>query len=402
MDLNKMKHKYAYTLARVGLNVQKGQTVLVEAAIEGWEFTSIFAEECYKLGAGNVVVHYLDLPNMKVASQYRSDEDVRRVEDWEVQMHQKYLDEGACYVRLEGVNPKLMEDLPEKNSNAIFAHVDAVRNIMRAASREKHCQWLIAMIPTVQWAEYILDKTGEEALNELWEIVLKLCYIDEDNDVVKAWEEKGQRKAERGNAVDALKLTKLHYTASNGTDLTVGLTPWSKFGFGNRKLPADFIRFNANIPTEEICTTPNKFETNGVVYASRPLVLGGKKIENFGFRFENGKVVEVLAEEGKEMLEALIATDENAGYLGEAALVEYHSPISMSGLVYYTTLIDENASCHLALGRGLGSGPEGSEHLFNNSTIHVDFMIGTPDMHIVGTTEDGEEVDIFVNGDFVI
>ena len=194
MDLEKMKRKYAYTLARVGLNVQKGQTVPVEAAVEGWEFTSIFAEECYKLGAGNVVVHYLDLPNMKVAARYRPDEDVRRVEDWEYAMHQGYLDNGACYVRLEGVNPKLMEDVSEKNSNAIFAHVDAVRNIMRKASREKHCQWLIAMVPTVQWAEYILDKTGEDAVNELWEILLRLCYITEENDVVKAWEEKGKRR----------------------------------------------------------------------------------------------------------------------------------------------------------------------------------------------------------------
>ncbi len=395
MDLEKMKRKYAYTLARVGLNVQKGQTVLVEAAVEGWEFTSIFAEECYKLGAGNVVVHYLDLPNMKVAAKYRPDSDMRRVEDWEYAMHQGYLDGGACYVRLEGVNPKLMEDVSEKNSNAIFAHVDTVRNIMRKASREKHCQWLIAMIPTVQWAEYILDKTGDEALNELWEILLKLCYIDEDNDVVKTWEEKGRRNAERGRAVDALKLTKLHYTASNGTDLTVGLTPWSKFGYDGSQPQ---VVFNANIPSEEIFTTPDKFGTNGVVYASRPLLLGGKSIENFGFRFENGKVVEVLAGEGKEMLEALINTDENAGYLGEAALVEYHSPISMSGLVYYTTLIDENASCHLALGRGLG----GQREEFNDSTIHVDFMIGTPDMRIVGTTEDGREVDIFRDGDFAI
>ncbi|MCI9542807.1 MAG: aminopeptidase [Acutalibacter muris] len=397
MDLEKMKRKYAYTLARVGLNVQKGQTVLVEAAVEGWEFTSIFAEECYKLGAGNVVVHYLDLPNMKVGAQYRADEDVRRVEDWEYAMHQGYLDNGACYVRLEGVNPRLMEDVSEKNSNAIFAHVDAVRNIMRRASREKHCQWLIAMVPTIQWAEYILDKTGEEALNELWEILLKLCYITEDNDVVKTWEEKGRRNAERGRAVDALKLTKLHYTASNGTDLTVGLTPWSKFGHEDSDLPAGQVPFNANIPSEEIFTTPDKFGTNGIVYASRPLLLGGKSIENFGFRFEKGKVVEVLADEGKEMLEALINTDENAGYLGEAALVEYHSPISMSGLVYYTTLIDENASCHLALGRGFGQRPE-----FNDSTIHVDFMIGTPDLCIVGTTEDGREVDIFRDGDFTL
>ncbi len=402
MTLEEMKRKYAYTLARVGLNVQKGQTVLVEAAIEGYRFVPVFAEECYKLGAGNVVVHYLDLPCLKVAAQYRDDGDVRHVEDWERSMYERYLEQGACYVRLEGVNPKVMEDVSEKNSNAIFAHVDAVRNIMRKASRERHCQWLIAMVPTKAWAEYILPEKGAEAEEKLWRLLLKLCYIDETNDVVKTWEEKHQRTAKLGRAVDSLQLCSLHYTAGNGTDLTVGLTPWSKFGFEERDLPAGYIPFTPNIPTEEICTTPHKFQTNGVVYASRPLVLGGKKIENFGFRFQNGKVTEVLADEGKEMLEALIATDENAGYLGEAALVEYHSPISMSGLVYYTTLIDENASCHLALGRGLSSGPEEAKAVFNDSTIHIDFMIGTPDMKITGITRDGAEVEIFRDGDFVI
>ncbi len=403
MNLENLKKKYAYTLARVGLNVQPGQSVLVEAAIEGYDFVPLFAEECYKLGAGNVIVHYLDLGTMKVAAKYRSGEDIRKVEDWEELQCQKYLDEGACYIRLEGVNPKQMEDCPEDQANAIFAHVDAVRNIMRRASREKHCQWCIAMIPTKEWADYILpDIPEEERYDELWKLILKLCYIDEDNDIVKTWEEKNSRKRERGEKIDSYNFTKFHYTASNGTDLIVELTPDSKFAFRPRNIP-NFIRYNANIPTEEICTTPEKYGTNGVVFASRPLVLGGKSVENFGFRFENGKVVEVIAEEGKEMLEALVTMDENAGYLGEAALVEYHSPISMSGRVFYTTLIDENASCHLALGRGLsGAQPSDSRYTFNDSVIHIDFMIGTPDMHIVGTTATGEEVVIFDNGDFAI
>ena len=404
MDLKKMQHKYAYTLARVGLNVQKGQTVLVEAAIEGAYFTPIFAEECYKLGAGNVVIHYLDEANLKVAAKYRSNEDIRKIEPWESLQCTQYLEEGACYIRLEGVNPALMAEVPEDQANAIFAHIDAVRNIMRKASREKHCQWCIAMIPTKVWADYILkDEEEDKRYEKLWELILKLCYIDEDNDVVKTWEEKNARNRERGNRIDSYQFTKLHYTASNGTDLIVELTPYSKFGYGDRKLPENYIRFNANIPTEEICTTPEKYGTNGVVYASRPLVLGGKSVENFGFRFENGKVVEVIANEGKEMLEALVTMDENAGYLGEAALVEYHSPISMSGIVYYTTLIDENASCHLALGRGLNNGKcTDPKYTFNDSVIHIDFMIGTPDMHIVGTTADGKEVVIFDQGDFAI
>ncbi len=401
MTLEQMKRKYAYTLARLGINVQKGQPVVVEAAIEGADFTPIFAEECYKLGASNVVVHYHDEPNMKIAAKYRSDEDVRKVEDWEVLQYQKYFDEGACVARLEGVNPLLMEDVPEAQANAIFAHTDAVRNVMRRAAREQHAQWVIAMIPTQQWAEYILkDVPKENALEELWKLILKLCYIDEDNDVVETWAEKSAKKAERGNRIDDYNFTKLHYTASNGTDLTVAMTPYSKFGF---KGPRKGISFHANIPSEELCTSPEKFGTEGVVFASKPLVLGGKKIENFGFRFEKGKVVEVIAEEGKEMLEALVAMDENAGYLGEVALVEYHSPISMSNIVYYCTLIDENASCHLALGRALGRPlPEDDPFTFNDSVIHVDFMMGTPDMRIVGITADGTEVPVFENGDFAI
>ena len=179
------------------------------------------------------------------------------------------------------------------------------------------------------------------------------------------------------------------------------MTPYSKFGPGERS--EERIPFHANIPSEEICTSPEKFGTEGVVYASKPLVLGGKSIENFGFRFEKGKVVEVLANEGKEMLESLVTMDENAGYLGEVALVEYHSPISMSNIVYYTTLIDENASCHLALGRALHSPlPQDDPWTFNESVIHIDFMVGTSDLRIVGTTEDGREVTIFEQGDFAL
>ncbi len=401
MNMEAMIRKYAYTLAKVGLDVQKGQPVLVEAAIEGAYFTPIFAEECYKLGASNVIIHYLDEPNLKIAARYRSAEDVRRVEDWEERQCQKYLDEGACYVRLEGVNPKLMQDVPEAQANAIFAHTDAVRNIMRRASREKHCQWLIAMIPTQQWAEFILkDVPKEQALEELWKLILRICYVDETNDVVEAWNNLTARRLERGRKIDSYQFTHLHYTASNGTDLTVALTPHSRFGGGSYSRT---INYHPNIPSEEICTTPEKFGTEGVVFASRPLVLGGKSVENFGFRFEKGKVVEVIAGEGKEMLEALVAMDENAGYLGEVALVEYHSPISMSGVVFYTTLIDENASCHLALGRGLARPlPESEPWTFNDSVIHIDFMIGTPDLKIVGTTGDGQEIVVFDQGDFAL
>ena len=395
----KMIRKYANMLATVGINVQKGQKVLVEACIEGYAFANIFAQECYKEGASEVIINYLDLPFLKTKAQYQKDEDVRKIENWEYERYQKYLDEGACTIRLEGVNPKLMEDATEAQANAIFAYIDNMRNIMRKASREKHCQWCIAMVPTYEWATLMFPELNpHEALDKLWDVLFKLCYLTEDNDIAKVWEEKNKKNLALGRKLDALHLKALHYTASNGTDLTIELTEFSKYAHE----PSDnAIPFNANIPTEEIATSPYKYGTNGVVYASRPLILGGKKVENFGFRFEKGKVVEVLANEGKEMLEALVNTDENAGYLGEAALVEYSSPISQSGLVYYNTLIDENASCHLALGRCLQD-TTGKEDLLNTSTIHIDFMMGTHDMNIDGLLEDGTWTPIFRNGDFAI
>lgn len=394
--------KYAFTIAKVGLNVKKGQTVLVEAAIEGYEFANIFAQEAYKLGAENVVVHYLDQAMLKTEAQYRCAEDVAEILDWQKESYEYYLERGACTLRLEGVNPALMESATEAQANAIFAHMDNMRNVMRRYTREKHCQWCIAMVPTKEWAAYIMPGTEpDEALEKLWEILLKLCYIDEENDIEEIWRQKKAKKNEMGSKIDAYKLKELHYTSSNGTNLRVGLMEESRFGFPkDRVQPEGFVPFTPNIPTEEICTTPDKDKTEGVVFATKPLVLGGKKIENFGFRFQKGKVVEVLADQGKEMLEALIHTDEGASYLGECALVEYHSPISMSGYVYYTTLIDENASCHLALGRGLNSSSKNPA--VNQSQIHVDFMVGAADTEITGITEDGREILIFKNGDFAL
>lgn len=400
---NTMIRKYARMLATVGLNIQKGQKVLVEACIEGYEFATIFANECYQVGASEVLINYIDLPFLKTKAQYQSDEDVRKIENWEIERYQKILDEGACTIRLEGVNPKLMEDATEAQANAIFAYIDNLRNIMRKASREKHCQWCIAMVPTYEWAELMFPElTREDALDKLWNILFDLCYLTEDNDIIEVWKNKNIAKHQQGKKLDDLHLKALHYTASNGTDLIVELTPESRFSYDiPEELLKTMISYNPNIPTEEICTSPYKFGTNGVVYASRPLILGGKKVDNFGFRFKDGKVVEVIANEGKEMLEALIHTDENACYLGECALVEYSSPISQSGLVYYTTLIDENASCHLALGRAL-TNTKGKEHIFNESSIHIDFMMGTSDMNIDGLSEDGNWIPVFRNGDFVI
>ena len=406
MNLDLLKEKYAYLLAKTGANVQPGQTVVVEAAVEGAAFAPVFAEACYRLGAGRVITHYLDMPSWRADALYRSPEALAEIADWEISRYKTYLDRGACYVRLETENPALMENMDAEQAGAVFSHIDRIRTVCRKTCREQGRQWLIAMIPTKEWADYIIPDVPEEIrLDRLWELVTGLCYVDEEHDPVETWKAARVRVHRIADTIDAYHFRKLHYTAGNGTDLTVTLTPDSWFGWPPKDPDDDSIDFTPNMPTEEVCTTPEKYGTDGVVYSSRPLVLGGKALQDFGFRFEGGKVTEVLAAdpETKVQLETLVATDENAGYLGECALVEYHSPISMSGIVYYTTLIDENASCHLALGNGLGSGKV-SDPAFtlNQSSIHVDFMIGTPDMHITGITDDGKEYTVFDQGAFVL
>ncbi len=404
--MNEMKRRYANMLVKVGMNVQKGQPVLIESAVENWEFANLVAEEAYKAGAERVLIRYQDLQKMKLDVTYRDAEDVAAYESWEGEAIAKIMDEKACTIRLESEYPYLLRDISDDKAHAIFAHTDGLRNIMRAKMREYGTQWCIAVVPNQAWAEAIYP--GEDksiVLEKLWNQFFKLCYLDETCDIVDVWQKKKARHAEIGEKLDSFNLRKLHFTSSNGTDITIGLGKLSHFGMPKaaREKMADRISFSANMPTEENCTTPLKYETNGIVYSTRPLLAGGKMIDKFWIRFENGKAVDSHAEEGDEMLKSIIATDETSGYLGEIALVPYHSPISMSGLTYFTTLVDENASCHMALGRGFAPTnyeENGITDPYNDSSIHIDFMFGAPDTNVVGTTVDGEEVQIFKDGDY--
>lgn len=409
MDLEFMKRKYAKMLVTVGMNVQKGQPVLIESAIENWQFANLVAEEAYKIGSGRVMIAYLDRYKMKLDAEYRPVEEVAQYRKWEGDAYEEIMSEKAATIRLESEYPDLMRDLSDEKAHAIFAHTDNLRNIMRGRMRQNGTQWCIACVPNQTWAEKIYPGEDPAAvLTKYWEQIFKLCYLDETNDPVQVWAEKNERHSVIGDKLDSFGLRKLHFTSSNGTDITFGLGKLSKFGMPEeyKKLMKDRVRCNCNIPTEEHCTTPLKYEVDGIVYSTRPLLAGGKMMDKFWIRFEKGKAVECHAEEGEEMLRSIIATDEGSCYLGEIALVPYHSPISMSGLVYYTTLIDENASCHMALGSGLGTRPgyeeNGVKDPYNQSSIHIDFMFGAPDTDVTGITEDGKEIPIFRNGDYVI
>ena len=405
-----MKRRYARMLVKVGMNVQKGQPVLIEATPEGWAFADLVAEEAYAAGASNVVISYLDKHKLMLDALNRDPAEVAQYAPWDGDKFRTLMDQKAATIRLESEYPDLMRGLDDDKAHAIFAQIDGLRNIMRSVMAKNHTQWCIAVVPNQEWAEKIYPgEDKSKVLDMFWNQVYKLCYLDETCDIEAVWAEKDARRAVIGEKLDAFDLESLHFTSSNGTDLTVGLGKQSHFGLPKEireRMAADpnHVRFHANMPTEEHCTTPQRYKTNGIVYSTRPLLVGGKMVDRFWIRFENGKAVDCGAEEGEEMLRSIIATDENSGYLGEVALVEYHSPISMSGLTYYTTLIDENASCHLALGRGFVSKDvteeDGVQMPYNQSQIHIDFMFGAPDTQVIGTTRDGKQVVIFKDGDY--
>ena len=404
-----MKRKYANMLVRVGMNVQKGQPVLIEAAQCAWEFADTVAEEAYAAGASKVVIRYLDLRKLKCDALNLPPEEAAKFDPWDGDAYRAMMDGKACTLRLESEYPDMMRDLPDEKAHAVFTRIDGLRNIMRGAMRKNGTQWCIAVVPNPVWAQKVFPGMGsEEALEKFWQTLYGLCYLDAENDPVRVWKERSERRAKVGEKLDSFGIRKLRFTSSNGTDLTVELGEKSFFGMPKavreQMEKSGRVRFQANIPTEEHCTTPLKYGTNGIVYSTRPLLVGGKMVDGFWIRFENGKAVDCGAEEGEEMLRSVIATDEGSAYLGEVALVEYDSPISRSGLVYYTTLIDENASCHLALGRGFVGADVTEENgvkcPYNQSQVHIDFMFGAPDTDAVATTRDGKTVQIFKNGSY--
>jgi len=266
-------------------------------------------------------------------------------------------------------------------------------------------------VPNEEWAGRMFPQLSlADAMERLWEEILRCVYVEADKDPVKTWELRDRSFQTRIAKLNEFAFRQLHFQNAAGTDLYVGLVDHHIWG-GGSEMAQNGIRFNPNIPTEEVFTTPHKDRVNGTVYASRPLLYNGNLIKNFHFTFENGIVTDFDAEEGKDVLEAMLTMDEGSKSLGEVALVPYDSAISQSGLLFYNTLYDENASCHLALGNAYPSCMENGlnmsetelkEHGNNLSLIHVDFMFGSEDMKVMGEKADGTWISVFENGNFVI
>ena len=293
-----------------------------------------------------------------------------------------------------------------KNTKATQARYQVIKPY-RDAMENKY-QWCIAAVPGAAWAKKVFPGMRRgQAMEKLWENILYTARVGEESDPVAAWEEHNRDLAARCEYLNGLGLTALEYRASNGTDLHVGLLPDALFMGGSEEAVGSGVRFNPNIPSEEVFTSPRSGDAEGIVYASKPLSYRGELIEDFSVRFEGGRAVEVRAARGEELLREMIAMDPGAARLGECALVPFESPVNRTGLLFYNTLFDENAVCHLALGHGFTNVLRNFERYtlrecyekgVNESMIHVDFMIGTRDLSVTGLTSDGRRVPVFANG----
>ncbi len=397
--------RYAKLLARTGLNVKKGQTVFIAAGLDQPEFVTMVVEECYKAGASEVYVEWSHQPADKISSQYRSLESLSELKPWARAKWEFKAKNYSCRLYIESEDPDGMKGVDQKKMSearrALFPEIKPFRQAM-----ENRHQWCIAAVPGKAWAKKVFpDLPERKAMEEMWRVILLTSRADGRNPI-KAWKEHNADLDARCEYLNNLGLKYLEYKSGNGTDLKVELNPDGRFCGGKEKTLQGRI-FNPNIPTEEVFTSPKAGAAEGIVYSTKPLSYMGELIENFSLRFENGKVVEVKAEKGEELLKEMVSMDDGAGKLGECALIPYDSPINQSGVLFYNTLFDENASCHFALGHGFNECLKGFEkytdeeckaHGINDSMIHVDFMIGARDTDIVGVTATGERIQIFKNG----
>ena len=408
MELSRLR-EYAELLAKKGINVLEGEEVWINCQLDQVEFVRLVVEECYKAGAKKVRVRFSDNKIAKLNYQYMSLKELSKVADYTISEYKYMVKHLPSMLHIVSDDPDAFKGIKQsvlsKSSLKVRKKVKPYRDLM-----DGKYKWCIAAVPSKAWAKVIFPKLNEEEAEEaLWDAILSTSRVD--GNAIENWEEHNKNLQNHCKKLEELDLQYLEYKASNGTNFKVELIKGAHWG-GGAEYTNDRRIYNPNIPSEEVFTSPLAGSCEGIVYASKPLSYNGQLIENFSIRFENGKVVEVKAKKNQKLLEQMVNMDEGAKMLGEVALVPYDSPIQNSGLLFYETLFDENAACHLALGQGFkellpGDGAslskeEAKELGLNDSMIHVDFMIGTKDLEIIGTSFDGKKTVIFRDGNWAI
>lgn len=400
--------KYASLAVNIGVNIQKDNILVISSPIETAEFARLITEEAYKSGAKDVIVHYGDQKLTKIKLENSSLETISNIPEWQAESYNYYARQEACFISISASDPDGLKGVPvEKIGASQKARTSALKEYFDNSMSNK-CRWCVLSVPTLSWAKNVFPKVSDdEAMESLWDVIFKTVRVDTENPV-NAWEKHNAYLEEKIKFMNNNNFKSVHLKSANGTDLNIEL-PEGHIWAGGSERDVNGIPFNANMPTEEVFTLPKKTGVNGIVYSSKPLSYGGNLIDNFSITFKDGKAIDFTAETGYDVLKQMLESDEGAKYLGEVAFVPYNSPISNSKLIFFNTLFDENAACHLAFGRAYESCVKDADKYseeelekigVNNSIIHVDFMIGTSDLEVTGINENGETIQIFSNGNW--
>ena len=401
---------YARLIVCVGANIQKKQGVVIYASTGIAEFARLVASEAYRAGAGHVTMMWNDQRIEKLAYQHETLTELSKVPEWMLARQLYFNDTLPAEIHLLSDDPEGLRGLSPKKYAEVRRRVGAVVKPLRDARENKH-QWTIAGVPSPEWAKKVFPKLrASSAVNHLWEEILKVSRVSGEPDPVAAWEAHNARLAERSKILTDYNFDRIFLKSKSGTDLEIGLIDGAAW-MGGAETTESGVVYNPNIPTEEVFTTPQRGRVSGVAVATKPLSLNGRLIEDFSVTFKDGRAVSCSAKHAEEALKRLIAMDEGASMLGEVALIGKNSPVNRAGKLFYETLFDENAACHIALGMGfINVLPDFSaiardkwtEYGVNDSIIHADFMIGAPDMSVSGMTRAGERVTIFEDGDWAL
>lgn len=400
--------KYASLAVNIGVNIQKDNILVISSPIETAEFARLITEEAYKSGAKDVIVNYGDQKLTKIKLENSSLETISNIPEWQAESYNYYARQEACFISISASDPDGLKGVPvEKIGASQKARTSALKEYFDNSMSNK-CRWCVLSVPTLSWAKKVFPKVSDdEAMESLWDVIFKTVRVDTENPV-NAWKKHNAYLEEKIKFMNNNNFKSVHLKSANGTDLNIEL-PEGHIWAGGSEGDVNGIPFNANIPTEEVFTLPKKTGVNGIVYSSKPLSYGGNLIDNFSITFKDGKAIDFTAETGYDVLKQMLESDEGAKYLGEVAFVPYNSPISNSKLIFFNTLFDENAACHLAFGRAYESCVKDADKYseeelekigVNNSVIHVDFMIGTSDLEITGINKNGEAIQIFSNGNW--
>ena len=406
----KLLKQYAEMAVKIGINIQKGQTLIINSPVDGDFFARACAEVAFEAGAKDVVIHYKDEKLSRLRMEKATLETLCDVKPYRQNSYLEYIkSEGsAAVLSIYSSDPEIYKGLDMGKVDAANIAASKAMEEYREYSMADKIQWCVISIPTPAWAMKIFPQLNEEeAMEKLWETIFKVSRVD--GDPVANWKNYTDAQMKRRNHLNELMLAEVHLKSKNGTDLHVGLADNCLWG-GGRDFTVGGVEFIANMPTEEIFTAPHKDRVNGIVYGTKPYVYNGNLIDEFVVTFKDGKVIDYDAKQGRDLLGQLLSTDEGASHIGEVAFVPASSPINKENILFYNTLFDENAACHIAFGQGYPGTVKGGTAMskaelaavgVNDSVIHEDVMVGANDMDITGTTPTGEIVQIFKNGEWV-